>query len=304
MEGPEFQDLFAHLISKLRAEGKVKSVSEQFHATFGMEDMFSFMWGLKEANLTLKPRIIKTEKSEAKAEKMRTEGNKYYQKKLLERALDFYNKSILFAPHPRIIVSEQNNKVCTPSDRKHQDFTCESQNVGCSTKEEKESQRSLALGYGNRSAVLFEMGEYEKCISDIDHAVLHGYPRILQNKLAERKVKCLIALQRKNEAKHLIETSLQALDELSIDKDKTKSSKASLELLLQKCQQLQEEIFSSGPNDLDKSKKDLTFSFKTPIPPQLQHHNASIPSLSSSVDLAFSATHGRYLVTNKDIKPG
>lgn len=302
MEGPEFQNLFENLLQKLKAENKVESISKHFHPSCGVEDMFSFLWGLKEANLTLKPRIIKIDKSEAKAEKFRTEGNKYYQKKSFERALDLYNKSILFAPHPRIDVSEQQkNKICT---EELQDISSEDQNAGCSSKENKEDHRSLALGYANRSAVLFEVQEYEKCISDIDHALLHGYPRILHSKLAERKAKCLVALKRKNEAKHLIESSLQALDKLSLEEEKTKSSKSSLLLLLQNCQEMEEKNLSSGSHDAVKTQNNIMFSFEAPGELQLQHHNPSIPSLSIFVDLAFSPRQGRYLVANKDIKPG
>lgn len=305
MEGPEFQELFANLMNKLKAEGKVKSVSEHFHPTCGVEDMFSFLWGLKEANLTLTPKIMKLEKSEAKAETLRTEGNKYYQKKSLDKALSLYNMSILFAPHPRIIVSgQQENQICTTDNGEHQDCGSENQKADSIIKEENKEHRSLALGYGNRSAVLFEVQEYEKCISDIDHALLHGYPRILHSKLAERKAKCLIALQRKEEAKCLIETSLQALEELSLEEGKTKSSKRSLQVLLHNCQQLKEPDLSSGSSDAPENKNKLIFSFETPSPPQLQHHNPSMPSLSSSVDLAFSPQQGRYLVANKDIKPG
>lgn len=291
------------MLSKLITEDKVKSVSEHFHPTCRVEDMFSFLWGLKEAKLTLKPRIIKTEKSETKAEQLRTEGNKYFQKILLENALDLYNKSILFSPHPRIILSEhQENEICTPGNGNHQDATCNTQSVDCNTKEDKESQNSLALGYGNRSAVLFEMKKYEKCISDIDQALLNGYPKILQSKLAERKAKCLIALQKIEEAKSLIEISLQALDELLVEEDKAKVSKARLQTLLEKCQQSQEQDITSQSDA--KSKRRLIFSYETRSPPQLQHHNPSIPSLTKSVDLAFSSTQGRYLVANKDIKPG
>lgn len=303
MEGPEFQDLFANLLGKLTAKGKVQSVSKHFRPTCEIENMFSFLWGLEEAKLTLKPNIIKTEKSELKAEELRKEGNKYYQKKLIEKALDFYNKSILFAPHPRIIEPKQHNsETCTRSIGDHEDLSREIQKAGCST--ENEAHRSLALGYGNRSAVLFEMQEYEKCISDIDHALFHGYPKILHSKLAERKAKCLIALKRKNEAKCLLQASLEALDGLSLEEGKTKSSKASLHLLLQNCQHLEEPNLSSGSDDASETKSKLLFSFETPSPPQLQHHNPSIPSLSNSVELAFSPHQGRYLVANKDIKPG
>lgn len=307
VEGPSFQDLFSNLIHKLQDEGKVVSVSEHFSATQDVEDMFSFLWGLEEAHQALTPRVTRVGKSEAKAEKLRTEGNKCYQKKLLDRALDLYNKSIVFAPHPEIRIEKQQiEKFSLTSNEKQEDLISESQRISCSINRNEEVHRSLALGYGNRSAVLFELGQYEKCICDIDLALLHGYPRILHSKLAERKAKCFIALQKKNEAKCLIEASLEALDDLALDEEKTKSSKATLQLLLQNCQQLDEaDDMPSESSDTHPETKDrLIFSFETPSPPQLAEHNPSIPSLSSSVDLAFSPIEGRHLVANKDIKPG
>ena len=53
----------------------------------------------------------------------------------------------------------------------------------------------LALGYANRSAVLFQMKEYELCIRDITRAFDNSYPNNLMYKLFERKARCLKALK-------------------------------------------------------------------------------------------------------------
>ena len=307
VEGHSFQDLFSKLINKLKHEGKVISVSKQFSATHNVEDMFSFLWGLEEAHQVLTPRLSRAEKSEAKAEKLRAEGNRCYQKKLLDRALDLYNQSIMFAPHPEIRIEKREfEKIGTTSNEKQENLIREGQSISCCTTVNEENFKSLALGYANRSAVLFELEQYEKCIFDIDYALIYGYPRILQSKLMERKAKCLIALKKRNEAKCLIEASLKALDGLPLDKEKTKSSRATLQLLLQNCQQLDKaDDVCLKFSDIHLGTKDkLLFSFETQSPPQLAQHNSGIPSLSSSVDLAFSPDHGRHLVANKDIKPG
>ncbi|XP_063859177.1 SET and MYND domain-containing protein 4-like [Scylla paramamosain] len=231
-----------------------------------------------------------------KLKKLRAEGNKCYQKKLLDKALELYNQSIVFAPHPEIKIEKcSNGKISTTSNERQEDVVSEGQSTSCCTNKE-EGYKALALGYANRSAVLYELGQYEKCICDIDYALLHGYPTILHSKLAERKAKCLIALQRINEAKSLIETSLQALDALALDEEKIKSSRANLQSL----SQLDKKFIDIHPN----TKYKLLFSFENPSPPKLAKCNPTIPSLSRSVDLAFSSTQGRYLVANKDIKPG
>ncbi|KAG0728945.1 SET and MYND domain-containing protein 4 [Chionoecetes opilio] len=303
MEGPSFQDLFSNLINRLKDEGKVMSVSEHFSAARDVEDMFSFLWGLEAAHQALTPRPTKAQKSEAKAEKLRSEGNRCYQKKLLARALDLYNQSIIYAQHPQIIIEKQPN---VTGNEREEDLIYECQSKGCRVSDNEQSHRSLALSYANRSAVLFELGQYEKCIGDIDRALLHGYPRILYSKLAERKAKCLLSLQRKNEAKCLIESSLKSLDDLALDEEKTKLSKGTLQLLLQNCQEVDE--VDDVPPEFSETHTDtkikLLFSFESPEPPQLARHNPSIPSLSSSVNLAFSPNQGRHLVANQDIKPG
>ena len=297
-EGPSFQDLFANLLRELQDEDKVAYVSEHFTPAHNVDDMFSFLWSLEEAHQLLIPRITRAEKSETKAEKFRAEGNKCYQKKLLDKALELYNQSIVFAPHPEIKIEKcSNGKISTTGNERQEDLVSEGQSTSCCTNEKDEGYKALALGYANRSAVLFELGQYEKCICDIDYALFHGYPKILHSKLAERKAKCLIALQRRSEAKSLIETSLEALDALALDEEKTKLSKANLQSL---SQQMDKKFIDIHPN----TKYKLLFSFENPSPPKLTEHNPTIPSLSKSVDLAFSSTQGRYLVANKDIKPG
>ena len=47
---------------------------------------------------------------------------------------------------------------------------------------------------GNRSVVLFNLCEYENCLSDISAALHFGYPENLQYKIYERQGKCQQAL--------------------------------------------------------------------------------------------------------------
>ena len=47
---------------------------------------------------------------------------------------------------------------------------------------------------GNRSVVLYNMSEYENCLSDIRAALHFGYPENLQYKVYERQGRCHQAL--------------------------------------------------------------------------------------------------------------
>ena len=57
------------------------------------------------------------------------------------------------------------------------------------------THEELALGFANRSAVLFQLKEYELCIRDITRAFDNSYPNNLMYKLFERKARCLKALK-------------------------------------------------------------------------------------------------------------
>ncbi|XP_062556491.1 uncharacterized protein LOC134221303 [Armigeres subalbatus] len=48
----------------------------------------------------------------------------------------------------------------------------------------------LGIGYANRSAVYYEMGEYELCMLNIDLARKHNYPQTMLPKLQEREQNC------------------------------------------------------------------------------------------------------------------
>ncbi|KAK4323225.1 hypothetical protein Pmani_006056 [Petrolisthes manimaculis] len=166
----------------------------------------------------------------------------------------------------------------------------------------------LAFGFANRSAVLFELNEYDKCVQDIETAISCGYPRILHCKLLERKAKCFIAQRRKAEALKVIETALETSLSLPLDETKRKSSQEALQQLYKQCQIQSLEDSSNTPtckSDFPSScVEGFLQKYKTPKPPLLPDPSANIPSLSNKVQLAFSPTQGRFLVAKNDILPG
>ena len=113
-------------------------------------------------------------KDRSESQKLRNLGNQVYQKNRLSEALEYYSQSICLAPHPL----PPNTYLSHPQDQ-----------------EETFSYEELALGYANRSAVLFQMKEYELCIRDITRAFNYSYPNNLMYKLFERKSRCQRALK-------------------------------------------------------------------------------------------------------------
>ena len=91
------------------------------------------------------PTIAEIEAAKEKSKKLRASGNKFYEKKEFEKALNDYNSSILSAPI-----------------------------------DESGTGREVALGLANRSALHFERGLHFQALDDIEAAFLFGYPNELR----------------------------------------------------------------------------------------------------------------------------
>jgi SET and MYND domain-containing protein 4 len=90
-------------------------------------------------------------KSSQKAQEFREIGNKYYAAKKFYNAVLNYNKAICYA---------------------------------------EEGSLEIGLSYGNRSAVYFEIGEYDLCLANIKLALVQAYPQEHIEKIRDREQKC------------------------------------------------------------------------------------------------------------------
>ncbi|KAH9388516.1 SET and MYND domain-containing protein 4 [Tyrophagus putrescentiae] len=115
-------------------------------------------------------------KSSEEADRLRAEGNTHYQRKNFDAALHAYTMSILYAP----VQSEGGDE----ADKK---------------------SSSLALGYGNRSATFFEIGQWASVLADIEHALEAGHQGV--GKLLLRKADALINLRKFEMAKVVLKDS-------------------------------------------------------------------------------------------------
>lgn len=93
----------------------------------------------------------KPKKSNETATKHRLRGNEFFKDRLFFKALCAYNESLCFA---------------------------------------ETSSESMGLAFANRSAVYFEIGEFERCKENIELAMQFGYPKSNFNKLEKRKKIC------------------------------------------------------------------------------------------------------------------
>ncbi|XP_077605916.1 protein-lysine N-methyltransferase SMYD4 [Crocuta crocuta] len=152
----------------------------------------------------------------------------------------------------------------------------------------------ISLCYGNRSAALFHLGQYEMCLKDIMRAQMHGYPERLQPKMLLRKAECLVALGRPQEASQTI-------------RDLERSFAAGPTLAGAQFQILQRNLCRLKMKA--EEKETLTETFPAALTKALEdmdvkEENGQIPNASSSVSLCTDPLRGRYLVATKDILPG
>jgi len=197
-------------------------------------------------------------KNAKESEKLREQGNKIFVKGILNNmtcidALKLYTKSIAFAPYP----SEQ-----------------------------------LALGYANRSAVLFQLGLYLECIQDIDRALDLKYPDNLRAKLYLRKTECLMSL-----GNHSVEDMLKEaqywLDKMSLNDTNRGKLAAKLDVLHNKT--VQTEL-----NTANKKAKTVEPSAL----PTTESHNNEVPCASDAVAIKYNKRYGRHVVATRNIHPG
>lgn len=285
----QFQTLFDNFISQLKKSNKVVEVSKHFGPNKELNEMFSYIWNLKEFHDCFKIGPLRESKNEEKAETFRKDGNKYYQKKILNKALDYYNKSIIYS-HQYDSSKILNSSV--PS----KDILKFISTLSSETSEAK----NLPFGYANRSAVLFELKNYEGCLLDISRAITHSYPSLLKSKLVERQAKCYIAQKNKKKAKELLNEGISALKDSGLEENKIENAQKSLQILLEECSLSEDKTIVM--DNLEKDKY-LMSNINDNVE-SLLNINPEIPSLSSSVSLSYSQEKGRFLVANKDIMPG
>ncbi|CAL4198266.1 unnamed protein product, partial [Meganyctiphanes norvegica] len=235
------------------------------------EDMFKYIYNMEESDKYLNMGNNNDGKDDLISTKLREEGNNLYKRKELKGALEKYNKCILSAKHPK--------------------FACENIDMNEYT--------PLSMGYGNRSALLFQLKEYEKCISDIDRSINLCYLEITQFKLKERKVKCLIAIERYKEAQDLLKNCEVLLNTLKLEEKGKDAYKKSLSKLLQQCvrginsgkcqnkkQLTRFEEIKNADTSASFCSDDLIFAYNNPTPPNLDDEpNPNIPAFSRALKL-------------------
>lgn len=270
-----FREIYAKFRGLLQESWQTSEVLSHFEPTATLETMFQYLWFRPEGQQVLIPpqgnsRISR--KGATEAETFRNEGNRLYRERKLEQALLAYNYSILAAPFPNQ-AAEATPTINIPE------------------------QESLALAYANRSAVLYEMGQYESALADVQRAFIYGYPPARKHRLHERQVKCLQALGKFQEAKTILEETINALSALSLTDKEAATAKSSLTTLQAKCESNSSPV--SSPHQYER-----VLYTGPERPPPVSCPRPDLPCLSDALRIHYTPIRGRHLVANRDIQPG
>lgn len=273
-----YDDMVTHFIMTLthRRPEKLKEIQALMKPENSTLDMFSFIWGLKEAHFKLNPPVFTSKKSDENSFIYWRLGNTHLTRKDKDLALKYFNLSIQVAPHPPIIVDDKvvsSEVVARKQQGEHQEKL--EGDPGCHSPEGWGEYVSLAYAYEARACLLLDMNQYKKCMRDIDLVLELGCPPIIAEKL--------------NQMRKICEENIESPREEA-------SSSAS--------QSRKSESTSSSPGGKAAVDSPVSFKYRCPDPPVLVDPNPAIPAFSTSVRLAYNKDVGRFLVATRDISHG
>ncbi|XP_064119854.1 SET and MYND domain-containing protein 4-like [Macrobrachium nipponense] len=275
----KFLAMAGKMLDKLKEKPtKYQELQDKFSPEKSFAELFANIWNMKEAHSMLTPELQVNEKSDAEAIKFRNEGNTWYRKRELTRALELYNLSIMKAVHP-VLPVPPNPPTVSEYDDQVEKSPILPHNYGGS---DSKNHKVLAMAFGNRSAVLYEMKYYDMSLKDIDAALEMGYPEEMAEKLEARRARCLEArATREHKEENLLGI------ETSPSKDKGKRSTPT--------------TFAQKLNE----RLTLSHAFLDDIePPKIQNVNDKAPNLSTAVKVAHIPGKGRGIIATRDIATG
>ncbi|XP_067938065.1 SET and MYND domain-containing protein 4-like isoform X1 [Watersipora subatra] len=180
MEG-HFQTAYRRLSDYISANNLEKTFTCGFSKLAYKEDCINYLLELIGTTDLLRLPKLKTDKNMALAAHMKANGNKYFQRKMYDKACSTYSHAL---------------RLCSLTD----------------------SDSLVAVCFANRSASLFGLEKYIECLFDIEMAVKHGYPDGSFYKLLVRKAKCHQYVD-KDQLDKASEMALNAIDQSNLSSD-------------------------------------------------------------------------------------
>lgn len=255
-----FEPMFEALCQSLARDGVVEVSSGAFAEMPCDTTRMAFVLNQPEVHehITL-PAVPNAEKNIEHSQDQREKGNLAFKDRDFETAIKYYTESVYWAPSPK-----------------------------------DDATHCLSLAHANRSAALFHLKRYPECITDMDSALEHDYPKNMRYKLYERKGRCYANMDKVDQAQKNFSLAMSCLDEVKMDKKKKKAMEKSFDECLVSCRKR-----------LQAPKQDkFRITHNCPAPEFDGPQHDVFGSLTASVDVAYDEQRGRYIVARDYLPPG
>lgn len=252
------------------------STIRHFRSLSSDEARVAFISSLDYVQSALSVRLPSTsEKSATESSRLRHRGNELYREGNIKEALSCYNNSVVFAPPP-------------PEEEPEQ-----SEETGIDTGE-CPSSSELGLAYGSRSSALLQLKLYVECLEDIDRAIACRYPDQLLYALLQSKCRCLVKLNRKDEAWEAFGQLSKAVEQAGLDAEE-------METILEN---VRDKIESYGDTQAPEHTANDAGIKTTEVPVITGKTSRRYSSASEALNIRYNPENGRYGVATKDIAIG
>ena len=190
------------------------------------------------------------ENNPERSKKLREAGNKFYSRRDYQEALKTYTAAAL-------AVSVDKEGKC----------------------------KEIALALANRSAVYFQREEFEKCLDDLEAALMFGYPESMQYKIFDRKGRSMLGLGREYEAQECLEMASVLIQRSSLSEEEK----------LKMRQEIKSSMVRPSEARDRRGKSDV---------PVLTSLHPTVRGLSGSCEVRYDRERGRHCVARTDCRPG
>ena len=157
----------------------------------------------------------------------------------------------------------------------------------------------MALSLGNRSACLFQSGDYELAIADINFALSVGYPEDIKYKLYDRLGRCHMKNSNPIKAKPSFLIATQLLSKCNdLDEKKKSQLKNSFESLIKEC----ENAINSKDKILNGTQNKKTLDIQIKVDDMIR--SKEFPALANKLEVKQDNIVGRHVIAKDSLKLG
>ena len=159
-----------------------------------------------------------------------------------------------------------------------------------------EQGEDMALALANRSALYFRQEKYSDCLTDTKLALRTGYPKHLKYKVYQRQAKCLVELNKQNEAKDSYRDALSFLNFCKLNKEQKYNISNDIQTAIEEISVKEEESQDA------QTKVVVVQSCKINLPSFPR--NPRFPSLHQDLTVKYDSARGRHVIATENIKCG